>query len=129
LCEGTFASWIVIYLEEERGVAAASAALALSTFWAALVLGRLTVGFAARRFADHVAWVSSMLTAALMLGVGAGAFVLGALRQMTSLAGLYRWSSLYAAVLLALVLVVTRLPRRSAAQPARLTALPKGEMP
>jgi len=32
----------------------------------------LTVGFASGRFGGHVAWVSSMLTAALMLGVGVG---------------------------------------------------------
>jgi len=165
LCEGTFGSWIVIYLEEERGVAPPSAALALSTFWAALVAGRLlvsalvvrvpshriwaalpvlmlaafwllpgardatsgialfalaglacsaffplTVGFASGRFADDVAWVSSMLTASLMLGSGIGSFALGALRRLTSLGALYRWSSLYAIALLALVVLVRPSP-------------------
>lgn len=162
LCEGTFGSWIVIYLQEERGVAPPSAALALSTFWAALVVGRLavsalvvrvpsrriwsalpvlmlaafwllpvahdaasgialfalagiacsaffplTVGFASGRFAGDVAWVSSMLTASLMLGSGVGSFALGALRRLTSLGTLYRWSSIYAIALLALVIVIS----------------------
>lgn len=174
LCEGTFGSWIVIYLQEERAVAPMSAALALSTFWAALVVGRLvvsllvvrvpsrhiwaalpvlmltafwllpdahdarsgiglfalaglacsaffplTVGFASGRFREDVAWVASMLTASLMLGSGVGSFALGALRQLTSLAALYRWSSIYALALLALVAVIS-----TARSPQ-----PKGETP
>ncbi len=173
LCEGTFGSWIVIYLQEERAVAPANAAVALSTFWGALVAGRLlvsalvvrvpsrriwvalpvlmlvafwflpaahdatsgialfalaglacsaffplTVGFASGRFARDVAWVSSMLTASLMLGSGLGSFALGALRRLTSLAALYRWSSIYAIALLALVAVIT----------ASRSPEPKGEL-
>jgi predicted MFS family arabinose efflux permease len=163
LCEGTFASWVTIFLQEERGVAAPSAALALSMFWAALVAGRLlvsalvlrvpsrliwaalpllmaaafwllpgahdatsgiaafalaglacsaffplTVGIASDLFRDHVAFVGSMLTASLMFGVGVGSFLLGALRKVAGLSDLYRWSSVYAAVLLALVFVLSQ---------------------
>lgn len=163
LCEGTFASWVGIFLQEERGVAPAGAALALSTFWGALVLGRLlvsalvlrvpsrviwaalpalmlvaflllpaargtasgvglfalaglacsaffplTVGIAAETYREHVAFVGSMLTAALMLGVGAGSFLLGALRDAFGLASLYRASSAYAAVLLILIATLWR---------------------
>lgn len=167
LCEGTFASWVVIFLEEERGVAPRYAGLALSAFWAALVGGRLlisvlvlrlssrriwsalpllmiaaflalprttgatsgillfgsaglacsaffplTVGFASERFPRQVAWVSSMLTAALMVGVGVGSFLLGAFKRLSDLATLYAWSSGYAALLLALVFVTQRSMRK-----------------
>jgi glc operon protein GlcG len=163
LCEGTFASWVVVFLEEERGVSASGAALALSLFWAALVGGRLatsalvtrvpsrlvwgalpvlmalafallprassalsgaalfalagfacsaffplTVGHAAGRFERHVALVSSLLTAALMLGVGAGSFLLGALRRAVPLDSLYRGSAVWPALLLLLVFTLTR---------------------
>ncbi len=161
LCEGTFSNWIIIYLQEERGVAAPSAALALSVFWAALVAGRLlvsalvvrvparvvwmilpalmvaaflllpsahdamsgtilfglaglacsaffplTMGIASARFPAHVPWVSGMLTAALMLGVGIGSFVLGPLRRLLDLSALYRASAIYPVVLMALLVVV-----------------------
>jgi len=39
--EGTFSNWAILYLHEERGLAEASAGLALSIFWGALVAGRL----------------------------------------------------------------------------------------
>jgi predicted MFS family arabinose efflux permease len=39
--EGTFSNWAVMYLHEARGVPEATAGLALSVFWAALVGGRL----------------------------------------------------------------------------------------
>ena len=41
--EGTFANWSIIYLHEERGIALASASLALSIFWAMIAGGRLLV--------------------------------------------------------------------------------------
>jgi fucose permease len=167
LCEGTFSNWIVIYLQEERAVDPASAALALSLFWAALVAGRLlvsalvvrvpskvvwlilpalmavaflllplahaamsgivlfalaglacsaffplTMGIASARFPAHVPFVSGMLTAALMLGVGIGSFVLGPLRRLLELSSLYRVSAAYPVVLIALVTVVVTAGRR-----------------
>jgi len=167
LSEGTFSNWIIIYLQEERGVDGASAGLALSVFWAALVAGRflvsalvvrvssraiwlalpglmiaaflllpsahdagtgialfalaglacsaffpLTVGFGAERFPGHVPWVSGMLTAALMLGVGAGSFALGPLRRLLDLAALYRWSAVYPLVLVGLLLAIVTTARR-----------------
>src|SRR5262249_43584644 len=57
LCEGTFSNWIVIYLQEERGVPAPSAALALSVFWAALVAGRLVVSALVVRVPARVVWM------------------------------------------------------------------------
>ena len=41
--EGTFSNWSVIYLTDDRGVAPATAAFALSFFWAMLAVGRLLI--------------------------------------------------------------------------------------
>ena len=165
LAEGTFANWAVVYLREERALSAAGAALALSTFWLALALGRLvvsallarvsavtiwrvlpvamglgflalplvrdatssllafgfaglacsaffplTVSLAAPSFRGGASRASALLTAALMVGVGLGSFVVGPLREGISLAVLYRWSCLYPLLAWALCWCV---PRRS----------------
>jgi fucose permease len=86
----------------------ALAGLACSAFFP------LTVTLAVRRFPDDVAWVSSMLTAALMIGVGIGSFAIGALRMEFALESLYRISTLYPLIALGLILTVLR---RSRAQP------------
>ncbi|MBA2492707.1 MAG: hypothetical protein H0V34_13770 [Gammaproteobacteria bacterium] len=65
----------------------ALAGLACSAFFP------LTIGLISRRFEQHVAWVSSMIIAALMVGVGLGAFVIGLLRSQLALEQLYRFSS------------------------------------
>lgn len=72
----------------------------------------LTIALASERFPGHVAWVSSMLIAALMVGVGVGSFAIGALREMLDFAQLYRLSALYPAVVLVLAVIVWRTPRR-----------------
>lgn len=170
LAEGTFANWAVVYLREERGIADAPAALALSMFWLSLTLGRLTVsallrtvpaeliwpalpvamlaaflalpfvstpalailGFAfaglacsaffplsvslaAKHFPGGAARASALLTAALMIGVGIGSFVIGPLRSASSIATLYRVSALYPLIAVALcvqALAWGRVPRR-----------------
>jgi fucose permease len=161
--EGTFANWAVIYLGEAKGLPPATAGLALSVFWGALVAGRLlvsvlvtrvpaasiwislpglmiavflllpsvsgpatgiglfclaglacsaffplTITLASERFPEHIAWVSSMLIAALMIGVGTGAFLIGALRTMLALEDLYRLSACYPLLAVLLALVVLR---------------------
>jgi len=63
----------------------------------------LTVATASTRFPDGVAFVSSMLTAALMLGVGLASFAVGGLREFLSLEQLYRASTLYPTAVLALI--------------------------
>jgi fucose permease len=68
----------------------------------------LTVGLLSEQFPDHVSWVSSLLTAALMIGIGVGSFAVGALREVVPLETLYRLSALYPAVMLALILLGTR---------------------
>lgn len=161
--EGTFSNWTVVYVSEVRGLPAATAALALSLFWAALVAGRLlvsalvlrfraqtiwmllpllmiaafwllprvggplsavgvfalaglacsaffplTIGLASARFPRHVAWVSSMMIAALMVGVGLGSFVVGPLRAVLSMETLYRVSSVYPFAVLVLAFWLQR---------------------
>ena len=96
-----------LLLPEARGAASGAALFALAGLGCSAFFP-LTVGFAGEVFRDHVAWVSSMLTASLMLGVGAGSFALGALRKVAGLASLYRGSAAYAVVLLILVASLAR---------------------
>lgn len=167
--EGTFSSWAVIYLRDDRGLPEMTASWALSAFWGALVIGRLlasalvariapeivwafmpllmiaaflllptatggpsgialfalaglacsaflplSITLASHRFPDNVAWVSSMLIAALMVGVGVGSFAVGALRERLTFADLYTWSALYPALALALAIPILRWARRAA---------------
>lgn len=160
--EGTFANWAVIYLHEALAAPEATAGLAITVFWGALVVGRLavsglvlrvstqaiwlillglmivtflvlplaqdlqvgillfglaglacsaffplTVTLISRAFPGHIEWASSMMIAALMVGVGLGSFVFGPLRDLLSFAQLYRVSAIYpgAALLLAFIAV------------------------
>jgi len=79
----------------------------------------LTVAIASQRFAGSEAVVASLLTAALMLGVGAGSFALGAMQTLGSFDFLYRLAAGYplAALLLgvlALALTAQAPPQRTA---------------
>ena len=167
LAEGTFANWAVVYLREERALSEPWAALALTTFWSALALGRLlasallvrfaavtiwralplamalaflalpfvqgvpaallgfafaglacsaffplTVSLGAASFAGGAARASSLLTAALMVGVGVGSFVIGPLRGAASLSALYQVSAVYPLVALGLCVWVTTAVKR-----------------
>jgi len=69
----------------------------------------LTVATASARFPGAVAFVSSMLTAALMFGSGAASFIVGDLRTALSLEQLYRVSALYPAIVLGLMALTIRL--------------------
>lgn len=71
----------------------------------------LTVAIASRRFAGHEALVSSVLTAALMVGVGGGSFLLGAVRESASFETIYRWSALYPLGAFAMAWVLAFNPR------------------
>lgn len=168
--EGTFSSWAVLYVRDVRGLPAETAALSLSSFWAALVVGRLvvsavvlrlpasvpwmalpllilaaflalplvsnpataigayvlaglacsaffplTVAIASGRFPDAVSWVSSMLTAALMTGVGLGSFAVGALKAAVPLETLFVLSAAYPVIILLLIVPVVRARREQTA--------------
>ncbi|MBC7945397.1 MAG: MFS transporter [Burkholderiales bacterium] len=167
--EGTFSSWVAIYLQQTKQLPETTAAAALSAFWGALVAGRLlvsvivvrvaaervwqtlpvimilaflllpyvdspassialfalaglacsaffplTMALVSRQFDQHVAWVSAMLTAALMLGVGLGAFAIGALRNWLTLEQLYRVSAVYPILVLLLIAATLRKARGAA---------------
>jgi len=88
----------------------ALAGLACSAFFP------LTITLASTRFPEHVAWVSSMLIAALMVGVGLGSFVIGSLREWLTLEHLYRLSALYPVAVLGLALWLTGSRRRVTAE-------------
>jgi len=55
----------------------------------------LTVALASTRFPAHAPWISSMMIAALMFGVGIASFAIGPLRGALSLSGIYRLSAVY----------------------------------
>ncbi|HYN39175.1 MAG TPA: MFS transporter [Rhodospirillales bacterium] len=76
----------------------------------------LSITLASHRFPHDVAFVSSMLVAALMVGVGIGSFAVGALREVLSFDTLYRLSVLYPVFVLLLALPVLRAARRPGAQ-------------
>lgn len=163
VAEGTFSNWALIYVQEDRGFSASTAALALTSFWAALTIGRLLasflalrlqpiaflvalpvltivsflylplvtseatvvagfalagfacsaffpmlVGYAADVHPQHVSWIASMLTAAMMLGVGIGSYAIGALRSSVALADLYRASAIYPVLVLMALFAAAR---------------------
>ncbi len=76
----------------------ALAGLACSAFFP------LSIAIISTQFPQHVAWVSSMLIAALMVGVGLGSFTVGALRMALPLEQLYVLSSAYPLLVLALAI-------------------------
>jgi fucose permease len=86
----------------------ALAGLACSAFFP------LTITLASERFPAHVAWVSSMMIAALMLGVGMGSFVIGPLREWLTFEQLYRLSAFYPAMVIGLALWMVARSRRPA---------------
>lgn len=87
----------------------ALAGLACSAFFP------LSIGIASTRHAAHGPWVSSMLIAALMVGVGLGSWLIGLLRESVSLEQLYRLSAVYPLLVLILAGFVCYAPRHSVA--------------
>jgi len=80
----------------------------------------LGIGSASERFRDHVPWVSSMLIAALMVGVGLGSWLIGLLRGVFQMDELCRFPTGYPALALLLAIIVVR----SAARPVRDAVMP-----
>ncbi len=151
--EATFGNWGTIYLEKEAGLAATSAALGLSVFWASITVGRVLFTFLALRFNTktlylaipfvvagvflimpglegrvmnlaamavgglglsfyfpnsisiatdefprHAAIVSGAMVAAIQLGTGVSANVVGFLSQSFSLGLIFQMSAAYGAL-------------------------------
>ena len=63
--EGTLSNWAVIYLHEDRGLPESSATLALSAFWAALVVGRLLAALLVNAIAPERLWRGLLVLMAL----------------------------------------------------------------
>jgi FHS family glucose/mannose:H+ symporter-like MFS transporter len=63
----------------------------------------LHVAFSAAPFPQHVSWVASILNASMMVGVGIGSYVIGAMHTSTSIATLYEFSILYPLGVIALL--------------------------
>ncbi|NBC00713.1 MAG: MFS transporter [Bacteroidetes bacterium] len=68
----------------------------------------LTITLISKCFPEHVSWVSSMMIAALMTGVGIGSFVFGPLRDVFSFEQLYQLSALYPALALVAAFIIAR---------------------
>jgi fucose permease len=103
------AFWFVSFADgAATGIGAfAFAGLACSAFLP------LTISLAVDRFPHSVAWVSSMLIAALMTGAGVGSWLVGSLQVSLPLDTLYRLSSLYPILVLALAWLALRSSRRT----------------
>ena len=68
----------------------------------------LTITLISKCFPEHVSWVSSMMVAALMTGVGIGSFVFGPLQDVFSFDQLYQLSALYPALALVAAFIIAR---------------------
>jgi predicted MFS family arabinose efflux permease len=75
----------------------------------------LTVSVLASRFPGHIAWIASMLTALLMVGVGIGSYVIGSLRAGISLPDLYLLSAGYPMLAFAVMWLAFAVGRKSPA--------------
>ena len=72
----------------------------------------MLVAFAAEDHPQQVSWLASMLTAALMTGVGVGSYAIGALRASVSIRDLYAYAVLYPVIAILAVLAANRLRAR-----------------
>ncbi|MEH3047638.1 MFS transporter [Sphingomonas adhaesiva] len=87
----------------------AAAGLACSAFFPMLV------AFTAARAPQAISWIASMLTAAMMVGVGLGSYAVGALRGGASIASLYGYATAVPVACLLCVALAVALSRRSPA--------------
>lgn len=71
----------------------------------------LLVGVAIAPFPRDVSWIASMLTAAMTVGVGIGSYAIGALHHALSITALYRYSVIYPAALLLLLIAFRTRPQ------------------
>lgn len=69
----------------------------------------MLVTFSAKPFAHAISWIASMLTAAMMVGVGIGSYLVGALHSVLSIGALYHWAILNSVLVLLLLGLSARL--------------------
>jgi fucose permease len=94
----------------------ALAGLACSAFFP------LSIGIVSERFPAHGPWVSSMMIAALMAGVGLGSWMVGLLRDAFAMETLYRLSVMYPLLALGLAVLALR-PRSGTPAATRLSGV------
>lgn len=102
---------VFLALPQVRGSAGALAAYAMAGL-ACSAFFPLTISHAVQRLPSDTAWVSSVLVAALMTGVGLGTFLIAPLREVLSLGVLFRYSAIYPLVAAALIIGVIVTGRR-----------------
>lgn len=73
----------------------------------------LSVSLISRRFTSNSAFVSSLMIAALMSGVGIGSYVIGPLRSSFSIERLYQFSALYPLSVFVLAIMVAKIVFKS----------------
>jgi hypothetical protein len=73
----------------------------------------MLVAFAAEGHPHQISWLASMLTAALMTGVGIGSYAIGALRASVSIRDLYGYAVLYPVIAILAVMSASRERTRS----------------
>jgi fucose permease len=73
LAEGSFSNWAVVYLQEGKHLSATTASLGLSTFWGALVLGRLLISILVLKLPANLIWRSLPLLMAVAFALLPGA--------------------------------------------------------
>lgn len=78
----------------------------------------LSVGLAAKRFPGNAPFVSSLMIAALMSGVGIGSYIIGPLHSFISLERIYRISAVYPAAAVILAAITIRRDFRRSKGPA-----------
>lgn len=114
---------VLLALPQVRGSAGALAAYATAGL-ACSAFFPLTISHAAQRLPSDTAWVSSVLVAALMTGVGLGTYLIAPLREALGLAALFRYSAFYPllAAVLVIGVVATGRRRESGAAARRVSA-------
>jgi fucose permease len=74
----------------------------------------MLVAFTAERHPASISWIASMLTAAMMVGVGIGSYAIGALKEGSEIASLYRVFALVPLACLACIALALLSGRRAA---------------
>jgi fucose permease len=95
---GAFAIWLALPVGMIGAFLWVPSADGTAMLWAAYALAGLAcsaffplmVAIAAKPYREHLSWIASMLTAAQMLGVGAGSWLIGTMLERLALASLYR---------------------------------------
>ena len=72
----------------------------------------IMVAVAAEAYPHAVSWIASMLTAAMMIGVGLGSFGIGNLKETISLEEIYSYSTAYPILILVLILLCIKIRKR-----------------